>query len=52
MRIKRFKMAASGGAVGSDNVQGLGFDSRWRHWNSSLTKSFRSHYGPQYYSSS
>ena len=25
---------------------GLGFDSRWCHWNFSLTKSFRSHYGP------
>jgi len=25
---------------------GRGFDSRWCHWNFSLTKSFRSHYGP------
>jgi len=23
-----------------------GFDSRWRHWNFSLTHSFRPHYGP------
>jgi hypothetical protein len=23
-----------------------GFDSRWYHWNFSLTQSFRSHYGP------
>ena len=27
--------------------EGLWFDSRWCHWNFSLTlKSFRSHYGP------
>ena len=26
--------------------QGRGFDSRWCHWNFSLTQSFRSHYGP------
>ena len=26
--------------------EGLGFDSRWCHWNFSLTQSFRSHYGP------
>ena len=25
---------------------GRGFDSRWCHWNFSVTKSFRSHYGP------
>ena len=25
---------------------GRGFDSRWCHWNSSVTYSFRSHYGP------
>ena len=25
---------------------GRGFDSRWFHWNFSVTKSFRSHYGP------
>jgi len=25
---------------------GRGFDSRWCHWNFSLTQSFRSHYGP------
>ena len=25
---------------------GRGFDSRWCHWNSSVTSSFRSHYGP------
>jgi len=24
---------------------GRGFDSRWCHWNFSVTKSFRSHYG-------
>ena len=26
--------------------EGRGFDSRWCHWNFSLTKSFRLHYGP------
>jgi len=26
--------------------EGHGFDSRWCHWNFSLTKSFRPHYGP------
>ena len=26
--------------------EGRWFDSRWYHWNSSLTLSFRSHYGP------
>jgi len=26
--------------------EGRWFDSRWCHWNFSLTKSFRSHYGP------
>jgi hypothetical protein len=26
--------------------QGCWFDSRWCHWNFSLTYSFRSHYGP------
>jgi hypothetical protein len=25
---------------------GRGFDSRWCHWNSSLTYFFRPHYGP------
>jgi hypothetical protein len=25
---------------------GRGFESRWCHWNFSLTLSFRSHYGP------
>jgi hypothetical protein len=25
---------------------GRGFDSRWFHWNFSVTLSFRSHYGP------
>jgi hypothetical protein len=25
--------------------EGLGFDSRWSHWNFSMTKSFRSHCG-------
>ena len=25
---------------------GRGFDSRWCHWNFSVTQSFRSHYGP------
>ena len=28
------------------NSEGRGFDSRWCHWNFSLTESFRSHYGP------
>jgi len=27
-------------------LEGRGFDSRWCHWNSSLTWSFRPHYGP------
>jgi hypothetical protein len=26
--------------------EGRGFDSRWCHWNFSLTQSFRPHYGP------
>jgi hypothetical protein len=26
--------------------EGGGFDSRWCHWNFSLTQSFRFHYGP------
>jgi hypothetical protein len=26
--------------------EGSGIDSRWRHWNSSLTWPFRPHYGP------
>ena len=26
--------------------EGRGFDSRWSHWNFSLTYSFRPHYGP------
>jgi hypothetical protein len=25
--------------------EGYGFDSRWCHWNFSLTETFRSHYG-------
>jgi hypothetical protein len=27
------------------NPEGCGFDSRWCHWNFSLTQSFRPHYG-------
>jgi hypothetical protein len=27
--------------------EGRGIDSRWCHWNFSLTLSFRSHYGPE-----
>jgi len=27
-------------------LEGHGFDSRWCHWNFSLTYSFRPHYGP------
>ena len=27
--------------------EGRGFDSRWCHWNFSLTYSFRPHYGPE-----
>jgi hypothetical protein len=27
--------------------EGRGYDSRWCHWNFSLTKSFRPHYGPE-----
>jgi len=26
--------------------EGRGFDSRWCHWNFSLTQSFQPHYGP------
>jgi len=26
--------------------EGHGFDSRWCHWNFSLTQSFQPHYGP------
>ena len=28
------------------NPEGRGFDSRWCHWNFSLTQSFRPYYGP------
>jgi len=27
--------------------EGCGFDSRWCHWNFSLTEFFRSHHGPR-----
>jgi hypothetical protein len=27
-------------------MEGRGFDSRWFHWNSSLTSTFRPHYDP------
>jgi len=27
-------------------LEGCRFDSRWCHWNFSLTKSFQLHYGP------
>ena len=39
---------ALGGAVESLRYkpEGRGFDSRWYHWDLSLTQSFRSHYGP------
>jgi hypothetical protein len=29
-----------------NNPEGRGFDSRWSHWNFSVTKYFRSHCGP------
>jgi hypothetical protein len=32
--------------------EGCGFDSRWCHWNFSLTYSFLPHYGPGIYSAS
>ena len=32
--------------------EGRWFDPRWRHWNFSLTLSFRSHYGPGFDSAS
>ena len=32
--------------------EGRSFDSRWFHWNFSLTYSFRSHYGPEVESAS
>ena len=32
--------------------EGRGFDSRWFHWNFSLTYSFRPHYGPWFDSAS
>jgi len=28
------------------NPEGRGFDSQWSHWNFSLTKFYRPHYGP------
>jgi hypothetical protein len=31
---------------------GRGFDSRWCHWNFSVTSSFRSHYDPGFDSAS
>jgi len=34
------------------NPEGCGFDSRWCHWNFSLTQSFRPHYGPGVHSAS
>jgi hypothetical protein len=33
-------------------VEGRGFDSRWCHWNFSLIRSFRPHYGPGVHSAS
>jgi len=27
-------------------LEGCGFNSRWCHWNFSLTQSFQQHYGP------
>jgi hypothetical protein len=32
--------------------EGGGFDSRWCHWNFSLTQSFRPHYDPGFDSAS
>jgi hypothetical protein len=47
------KHSGSPGARGGAMVEALrykpkgrGIDSRWCHWNFSLTQSFRSHYGP------
>jgi hypothetical protein len=34
------------GVRGGSVVEALRFDSRWYHWNFSLTLSFRPHYGP------
>ena len=42
-------MGARGGVVVKAlryKPAGRGFDSRWCHWNFSVTQSFRSHYGP------
>ena len=42
-------IGASGGVVVkalSYKPAGRGFDSRWCHWNFSVTSSFRLHYGP------
>jgi hypothetical protein len=42
-------LGARGGAVFKAlryKPAGRGFDSRWCHWNFSVTQSFRSHYGP------
>jgi hypothetical protein len=43
-------LGARGGAVEPTALrykpEGRVFDSRWRHWNFSLTQSFRPHYGP------
>ena len=33
-------------------LEGRGFDSRWCHWNFSLTQFYRPHYGPVIDSSS
>jgi len=43
----KFQQGARGGAVGRGTApkpEGRGFDSRWCHWNLSLSQSFRPHY--------
>ena len=42
-------MASRAGAVFRGTMHGLGFDSLLRHWNFSLTKPFRPHYGQGVY---
>jgi hypothetical protein len=45
-----FQTGARGGAVVEAlryKPEGRGIDSRWCHWNFSLTLSFRLHYGPE-----
>jgi len=45
--VSKVILAARGSPIVWDTgPKGCGFDSRWFHWNSSLTQSFPPHYGP------